>query len=74
MVNDDQEGMAGAAGDNVSSGVSVSGVGGQELGTEAGVADEGIGGIDDIVEQARRTAWGRNEPAFADDRADDERA
>ena len=73
MGNDDQQGMAGAAADDVSAGVSVSGVGGQELGTEAGAADEGIGGIDDIVEQGRRTAWGRDEPAF-DNQTDDERA
>lgn len=71
MADDKHGGRAGAAGDNVSSGMSVSGVGGQELGTEAGVADEGIGGIDDIVERGRRTAWGRNEPAFDDERDGD---
>lgn len=71
MGSDDEDALAGAAGDNVSGGVSTSGVGGQEVGTEQSLADAGIGGIDEVIEQARRTAWGRDERGS--DQLDDER-
>ena len=72
MADDDRDALAGAAGDNVAEGVSTSGVGGKEIGTEASLTDAGIGGIDDVIEQARRTAWGRD--GHGGDQLDDERA
>ncbi|MFP5318994.1 MAG: hypothetical protein ACLGI2_11965 [Acidimicrobiia bacterium] len=71
MGNDDQDALAGAAADDVSGGISTSGVGGEEVGTEGSVADAGIGGIDEVIEQARRTAWGRD--GHGSDQLDDER-
>lgn len=73
MGNDDDEPLAGAAGDDVSGGISVSGVGGEEVGADAPATDAPApGGLDEVIEQARRTAWGRNERGS--DQADDERA
>jgi len=62
MADDDQDGLAGAAADSGGEGVSTSGVGGEEVGTDPPFTEgPGAGGLDDVVEQARRTAWGPDE-------------
>ncbi len=50
------EALVGSAGEDVSGGISVSGVGGEKVG-ESGDEEAPI---DDIVERASRTAWGRS--------------
>lgn len=50
-----EEPLAGVAGDELSAGISESGVGGQEIGE--GDGDET--GLDQIVDGASRTGWGR---------------
>jgi hypothetical protein len=51
----DDEPLAGVAGDDVSAGISGSGVGGQEIGG----ADGDETGLDEVVEEGTRTGWGR---------------
>ena len=54
MGNDEQSSLAGASGDDVSAGTSVSGVGGEPLRTENKEA-----GLDPVDEQAERIGWGK---------------
>jgi hypothetical protein len=55
----DDDALAGMGGDDVSAGISGSGVGGRQLGDgdDRGEGDET--GLDEVVEEGSRTGWGR---------------
>ncbi len=59
---DTEEPLVGAAGDDVSAGISVSGVGGEKVGQ----GEDDQTALDEVVEGARRSAWGRRGRADGD--------
>ena len=64
--------LAGGAADNVSAGISVSGVGGAEVGEEPPVGKGAEdGGMDEVIERGQQTGWGQ--PRRGGDQTDDER-
>jgi hypothetical protein len=54
MADDEQPSLAGASGDDVSAGTSVSGVGGEALRT-----DNEEAGLDPVNEEGARIGWGK---------------